>query len=233
MCFARNRKCAAELRAQERKKPSRIISLLLVISMLCGNFVGLPTVASEVVAYCGLEEHTHSDACYQAVQVAGETTPETLAADAAAETTAPTEAALVLSGGSDAQALTGAYVEKEQCCGKEEHTHTQECYIDPNAQIQTPADSEAAKPEEPTVNLPEDTAVVDENQVEMTGGDDAPVLMAKPSNGDYIYLDLSEFQGWTKDDAEFRMAVIPSSAAPAVIRLLSLPVPLCTVPDCP
>jgi hypothetical protein len=64
MYFARNRKCAAELRAQERKKPSRIISLLLVISMLCGNFVGLPTVASEVVAYCGLEEHTHSDACY-------------------------------------------------------------------------------------------------------------------------------------------------------------------------
>ncbi len=29
------------------------------------------------------------------------------------------------------------------------------------------------------------------------------------------------------------MAVIPSSAAPVVIRPLSLPVPLCTVPDCP
>lgn len=175
MCFARNRKCAAELRAQERKKPSRIISLLLVISMLCGNFVGLPTVASEVVAYCGLEEHTHSEACYCAVQAAGEAAAETLAAavpteetaaETTEETTAPTEgAALSVSGGSDAQALIGEYVEKELCCGMEEHKHAIACYSNPLADLETAAIWEATLPEKLSGDWGKDLAEVAKSQL--------------------------------------------------------------------
>ena len=175
MYFARNRKCAAELRAQERKKPSRIISLLLVISMLCGNFVGMSTGAAEMVAYCGMEEHTHSEACYCAVQAEGEAAAETLAAavptgetaaETTEETTAPTEgAALSVSGGSDAQALDGAYVEKEQCCGKEEHKHSLACYSNPEADLETAAIWEATLPEKLSGDWGKDLAEVAKSQL--------------------------------------------------------------------
>lgn len=175
MYFARNRKCAAELRAQERKKPSRIISLLLVISMLCGNFVGMSTGAAEMVAYCGMEEHTHSEACYCAVQAEGEAAAETLAAavptgetaaETTEETTAPTEgAALSVSGGSDAQALIGEYVEKELCCGMEEHKHDIACYSNPLADLETAAIWEATLPEKLSGDWGKDLAEVAKSQL--------------------------------------------------------------------
>lgn len=175
MYFGRKRKYAAKLRAQERKKPSRIISLLLVISMLCGNFVGMPTGAAEMVAYCGMEEHTHSEACYCAVQAEGEAAAETLAAavpteETAAETTeeitAPTEeTALSVSGGSDAQALIGEYVEKELCCGMEEHKHDIACYSNPLADLETAAIWEATLPEKLSGDWGKDLAEVAKSQL--------------------------------------------------------------------
>ena len=175
MYFGRKRKYAAKLRAQERKKPSRIISLLLVISMLCGNFVGMPTGAAEMVAYCGMEEHTHSEACYCAVQAAGEAAAETLAAavpteetaaETTEETTAPTEeTALSVSGGSDAQALIGEYVEKELCCGMEEHKHDIACYSNPLADLETAAVWEATLPEKLSGDWGKDLAEVAKSQL--------------------------------------------------------------------
>lgn len=175
MYFGRKRKYAAKLRAQERKKPSRIISLLLVISMLCGNFVGMSTGAAEMVAYCGMEEHTHSEACYCAVQAEGESAAETLAAavpteetaaETTEETTAPTEeTALSVSGGSDAQTLIGEYVEKELCCGMEEHKHDIACYSNPLADLETAAIWEATLPEKLSGDWGKDLAEVAKSQL--------------------------------------------------------------------
>lgn len=135
----------------------------------------MSTGAAEMVAYCGMEEHTHSEACYCAVQAEGEAAAETLAAavptgetaaETTEETTAPTEgAALSVSGGSDAQALIGEYVEKELCCGMEEHKHDIACYSNPLADLETAAIWEATLPEKLSGDWGKDLAEVAKSQL--------------------------------------------------------------------
>ena len=135
----------------------------------------MSTGAAEMVAYCGMEEHTHSEACYCAVQAEGEAAAETLAAavptgetaaETTEETTAPTEgAALSVSGGSDAQALIGEYVEKELCCGMEEHKHAIACYSNPLADLETAAIWEATLPEKLSGDWGKDLAEVAKSQL--------------------------------------------------------------------
>lgn len=60
MYFGSKRKSAA----RRLKLRDRIISMLLAVSLLCGNPIVLPTGAAELVAYCGIEEHSHSEECY-------------------------------------------------------------------------------------------------------------------------------------------------------------------------
>ena len=65
MYFGSKRKSAA----RRLKLRDRIISMLLAVSLLCGNPIVLPTGAAELVAYCEIEEHSHSEECYTTERV--------------------------------------------------------------------------------------------------------------------------------------------------------------------
>ncbi len=100
---------------------------LKVATFLCSIFVVgavlwgliLPGIAMSGKTYCGLEEHTHSEACYTKELTCG-------------------------------QEESGEHTHSDACytqtltCGKEEHTHTDLCRSNPEADVETAKDWEAS-----------------------------------------------------------------------------------------
>lgn len=147
----------ARLKRQQRKDPKRIISLLLVISMLCGNFMLLPSSAAEMVAYCGKEEHTHSDACYlieetpAETEAAGETETTAAAETTAAETEAPatTEAAAAeaeetTNASADSRVQLLSDMDSAETLGAASEEETQAAETEAEEKETEPAETEAA-----------------------------------------------------------------------------------------
>ena len=153
----RSRNQMAARRSAERKRPERIISMLLILSLLCGNLAGFPSSAAELISYCGKEEHTHSEECYKIVvtsdpaETEGETNPETTGETTAVETTAAAEEETTSESTEAAVETTAAQTEvilsENPVCGKEGHTHELKCYSNPSADVETTTDWEATLPE--------------------------------------------------------------------------------------
>ncbi len=80
----------------------------------------LPAITMERESFCGLEEHTHSDECYTVETV------YTCGLEEGEEHTHTEECI------SETRTLT---------CGLEEHVHTEECYVDPNAPAEEETDA--------------------------------------------------------------------------------------------
>ncbi len=114
----------------------------------------LPAISMEQKAFCGLEEHKHSEACYESGLICGytETTPvEMLPATAATgetlpDTTVAGEAQPEATGEAlqpEATVPVQAHVHTDACyeqvlaCEKQEHTHALSCYADPNADVES------------------------------------------------------------------------------------------------
>ncbi|MCD7981086.1 MAG: hypothetical protein LUF32_02030 [Clostridiales bacterium] len=136
------------------RKTRRVASLLLVLALLVavGVFWQLHStgIALTNETYCGLEEHTHSEGCYEEVLVCG------LEED-------------------DSHTHDESCYEEQLVCGMEEHTHTIACMSDETADVETADDWEATLPVLTGV-WPEDVSEVAESQLGYTESTDNFIL---------------------------------------------------------
>ncbi len=151
-----------------RHRWQRIVAGLACVVVFCTTYaLILPAITLTRQAYCGIEEHTHSDACYEQVLVCGQDE-----SDGHTHTDACYASEQVLVCGleeteghvhddgcyqtetyltcgleeTEGHVHTDACYERQMTCGKNEHTHTLQCYSNPDADIETEADWKATLP---------------------------------------------------------------------------------------
>ena len=117
---------------EKRRRWRRAVSVLACAVVFCTTYaLILPAITLSAEPKCGLEEHTHTEDCYETRLVCGQAEdPETDPAPAEAPETDPTgsqEAA------GPAHVHTDACYEQVLTCEKPEHTHTDACWSDPAA----------------------------------------------------------------------------------------------------
>ena len=139
---------------EKRRRWRRAVSVLACAVVFCTTYaLILPAITLSAEPKCGLEEHTHTEDCYETRLVCGqtesgpETAPET-AADPVDGTAPESDPAPAEDSGDapspesvpeDAAPTESAHVHTEACyqqvltCGKPEHTHTDACWSDPAA----------------------------------------------------------------------------------------------------
>ncbi len=114
----------------ERKKRRRykeMVSILVIAVMFSVIFVlAMPASTLEKEAYCGIEEHVHTDECYERVLVCG------YEEDPAASAANQTDSAETETGAEAHRHEESCYTEtKTLICGEEEregHQHSEDCY---------------------------------------------------------------------------------------------------------
>ena len=151
-----------------RHRWQRIVAGLACVVVFCTTYaLILPAITLTRQAYCGIEEHTHSDACYEQVLVCGQDE-----SDGHTHTDACYASEQVLVCGleeteghvhddgcyqtetyltcgleeTEGHVHTDACYERQMTCGKNEHTHTLQCYSNPDADVETEADRAASLP---------------------------------------------------------------------------------------
>lgn len=154
MNFSPRNQMAAR-RAAQRKRPDRIISILLILSLLFGNLAGFPSAAAELTSYCGKEGHVHTEECYKVA-----VTTEPTETEGGEETTSETTEAM-----EETEAAQTVIISDTPVCGKEEHTHTLKCYSNPDADVETAANWEATLPETLTGTWADDLLATVRSQV--------------------------------------------------------------------
>ncbi len=162
---------------EKRRRWRRAVSVLACAVVFCTTYaLILPAITLSAEPKCGLEEHTHTEDCYETRLVCGqtesgpETAPET-AADPVDGTAPESDPAPAEDSGDapspesvpeDAAPTESAHVHTEACyqqvltCGKTEHTHTDACWSDPAA-AEDPRDWE---PQELTGDWNRDTLAI-------------------------------------------------------------------------
>ena len=162
---------------EKRRRWRRAVSVLACAVVFCTTYaLILPAITLSAEPKCGLEEHTHTEDCYETRLVCGqtesgpETAPET-AADPVDGTAPESDPAPAEDSGDapspesvpeDAAPTESAHVHTEACyqqvltCGKPEHTHTDACWSDPAA-AEDPRDWE---PEDLTGDWNRDTLAI-------------------------------------------------------------------------
>ena len=117
---------------EKRRRWRRAVSVLACAVVFCTTYaLILPAITLSAEPKCGLEEHTHTEDCYETRLVCGQAEdPETDPAPAEAPETDP-------AGSQEAAELahvhTDACYEQVLTCEKPEHTHTDACWSDPAA----------------------------------------------------------------------------------------------------
>ena len=154
MNFSPRNQMAAR-RAAQRKRPDRIISILLILSLLFGNLAGFPSAAAELTSYCGKEGQVHTEECYKVA-----VTTEPTETEGGEETTSETTEAM-----EETEAAQTVIISDTPVCGKEEHTHTLKCYSNPDADVETAANWEATLPETLTGTWADDLLATVRSQV--------------------------------------------------------------------
>lgn len=151
-----------------RHRWQRIVAGLACVVVFCTTYaLILPAITLTRQAYCGIEEHTHSDACYEQVLVCGQDE-----SDGHTHTDACYASEQVLVCGleeteghvhddgcyqtetyltcgleeTEGHVHTEACYERQMTCGKNEHTHTLQCYSNPDADVETEANWKATLP---------------------------------------------------------------------------------------
>lgn len=140
---------------EKRRRWRGAVSVLACVVVFCTTYaLILPAITLSAEPKCGLEEHTHTEDCYETRLVCGQAEdPETDPAPAEAPETDPAgsqEAA------EPAHVHTDACYERVLTCEKTEHTHTDACWSDPAA-AEDPRDWE---PEELTGDWNRDTLAI-------------------------------------------------------------------------
>lgn len=106
---------------QEKGRRLKIVTLLCSLFVVGAVLWGLilPGIAMSGKTYCGLEEHTHSEDCYTTELTCGQEESED-------------------------HTHTDACYSQVLSCGKEEHTHTEACESNPEADLETAETWEAS-----------------------------------------------------------------------------------------
>ncbi len=128
------------MRGMRRGVTGVLLVLALVVS--CGVFWVLHSDGAAMVneTFCGMEEHSHEETCYEKVFVCGdEETGDHVHGDAC--------------------------YEEQLICDIPEHTHTVACITDETADVETAADWEATLPGNLTGNWADDVVAVAKSQV--------------------------------------------------------------------
>ena len=117
---------------EKRRRWRRAVSVLACAVVFCTTYaLILPAITLSAEPKCGLEEHTHTEDCYETRLVCGQAEgPETDPGQAEDPETDPAgsqEAA------EPAHVHTDACYEQVLTCEKPEHTHTDACWSDPAA----------------------------------------------------------------------------------------------------
>lgn len=117
---------------EKRRRWRRAVSVLACAVVFCTTYaLILPAITLSAEPKCGLEEHTHTEDCYETRLVCGQAEgPETDPGQAEGPATDPAgsqEAA------GPAHVHTDACYEQVLTCEKPEHTHTDACWSDPAA----------------------------------------------------------------------------------------------------
>lgn len=117
---------------EKRRRWRRAVSVLACAVVFCTTYaLILPAITLSAEPKCGLEEHTHTEDCYETRLVCGQAEgPETDPGQAEDPETDPAgsqEAA------GPAHVHTDACYEQVLTCEKPEHTHTDACWSDPAA----------------------------------------------------------------------------------------------------
>ena len=139
---------------EKRRRWRRAVSVLACAVVFCTTYaLILPAITLSAEPKCGLEEHTHTEDCYETRLVCGQTEsgPETAhetAADPVDGTAPESDPAPAEDSGDapspesvpeDAAPTESAHVHTDACyervltCEKTEHTHTDACWSDPAA----------------------------------------------------------------------------------------------------
>lgn len=152
-----------ELKNRRRRRRRAKIAMVILISLVVGSVIGALAqygVAMTGNAKCGIEEHQHELACYEKTLVCTQTESEghqhtdecyqtetslVCGLEESEEHTHSdacyvTEQQLICSEEEGAgHQHTDACYEEELACGKELHTHGEECYIDTDADVEDAA----------------------------------------------------------------------------------------------
>lgn len=152
-----------ELKNRRRRRRQARIAMVILISLVAGSVIGALAqygVAMTGNAKCGIEEHQHELACYEKTLVCTQTESEghqhtdvcyqtetslVCGLEESEEHTHSdacyvTEQQLICSEEEGAgHQHTDACYEEELACGKELHTHGEECYIDTDADVEDAA----------------------------------------------------------------------------------------------
>ena len=143
-----------------RRRKLKIVTAIASLAVVCIVLWALilPGVAMSGQPKCGKEEHKHTAACYTEKLTCGQketdghthtdacykTEKKLICGQQESETHQHTDACYqeekVLTCGKQEEPAhhhTAACYTKELTCGKEEHTHTDECYSDPTADVET------------------------------------------------------------------------------------------------
>ncbi|MCD8341880.1 MAG: leucine-rich repeat protein [Clostridiales bacterium] len=178
---------------KERHIRRRVTCILLALALVVGSNVywqlRLTGAAATNETFCGMEEHTHSEDCYEQVLTCGlEESEGHTHTDACYETETTlvcgleeseehthddscyeTEQVLVCGEEeSEGHTHTDDCYEEQLVCGLEEHTHTVECLTDETADVETSDDWEATLPADLTGVWAEDVVSVAESQLGYT-----------------------------------------------------------------
>ena len=105
---------------EKRRRWRRAVSVLACAVVFCTTYaLILPAITLSAEPKCGLEEHTHTEDCYETRLVCGQ------AEDPETDPAGSQEAA------GPAHVHTDACYEQVLTCEKPEHTHTDACYAEP------------------------------------------------------------------------------------------------------
>lgn len=128
---------------KRRRVWQKIMSVLACTVVFCTTYVLiLPAITMEKTAYCGIEEHKHSEDCYEKQLICGYGASETeghIHTDDCYETQhilicdIPGKEEVQISGDEE-HAHTEECYESVLVCEKEEHEHSLACYANPDAQ---------------------------------------------------------------------------------------------------
>ena len=117
---------------EKRRRWRRAVSVLACAVVFCTTYaLILPAITLSAEPKCGLEEHTHTEDCYETRLVCGQAeAPETDPAPAEAPATDPAGSRAAAE---PAHVHTDACYEQVLTCEQPEHTHTDACWSDPAA----------------------------------------------------------------------------------------------------
>ncbi len=140
---------------EKRRRWRRAVSVLACAVVFCTTYaLILPAITLSAEPKCGLEEHTHTEDCYETRLVCGQAEdPET---DPAPAEDPATDPAGSQAAAGPAHVHTDACYEQVLTCEQPEHTHTDACWSDPAA-AEDPKDWE---PEDLTGDWNRDTLAI-------------------------------------------------------------------------